>query len=205
MSLSPYPYPYARSVFLGYPFPVETGAILHKIAITLRILNLHMRSAFEPEFGDSLPKRILRPYNQSQFSIHWLNANEKKDFSGDVSKIEWLKYHLTVNPTTKSCSGFDCTAKNGALHILCHDKESNQEPWYHIIENEDEKIIEGLLSWFSTKSLTEETLRNPEDWDPIIQQTTESCKSCRQKEDLDRILKTGWNDYIEHLNNIMNN
>ena len=198
------PYPYDRSVFLGYPFPVETGQILHKIAITLRILNFHMRSAFEPELGNSLPKKILGPYNQSQFAIHLLNANEK-DLSGDVSKIEWLKYHLTVNPTTKSCSNFDCTAKNGYLHILCHDKESNPEPWFHIIENEDENIIAGLLSWFSTKRLTEETLRNLKDWDPIIQQTLKTFKLCRQKEELDRILKTGWNDYVEHLNNIMNN
>lgn len=196
MTLSPYPY--AHSVFFGYPFTNQPVEVFHKIAITLRILNLHLRSAYEPELGNSLPKRILRPYNQSQFSIHWLNANEN-DFTGDVSDIEWLKYHLTVNPTTNSCTEFDISAKSDCLHILCHNKESKAEPWFHFYCNTDIDLIWNLHSWYSSQNL-QETISI--EWNHIEKQTMDSFDRCSQKE-LDSNLQTGWNTYLEHINKII--
>jgi hypothetical protein len=196
------PFPYHRSVFLGYPFGYESVQVLHKIAITLRMLKLHLRSAYEPELGDSLPKRILRPYKQSQYTIHWLNANDN-DFRCDDLKIEWLKYHLTVNPTTYSCPGFDYSAISGNLHILCHNKELNSKSWNHIIysQDNDKELVEGLIAWFSP-DLKETIPSNPLEWSSIVNQTMCSFNLCLQEE-LEISLSKGWESYLQHINRII--
>jgi hypothetical protein len=145
---NPTRHPPEQSVFLGYPFLSSFIPLQNIIAITLVYLGFFLRSADEPYlFGQSIPQRILVPYRDSQFSIHWLESTYINDHINQ-DKIDWVKYHLTLNPTTLNNYIFDMATDSNYWNLVIHNKNSKIN-WNHIRIpiNDTDALIQEIMAW----------------------------------------------------------
>jgi hypothetical protein len=141
-------HPPEKSVFLGYPFLNNFIPLQDIIAITLVYLGFFLRSADEPYLsGQSIPQRILVPYRDCQFSIHWLESVYIADHANQ-DKVDWVQYHLSLNPSTFNNSIFDLTTNSDYYNILLHNKNA-KDAWTHIRKPTDKRddLILAIMAW----------------------------------------------------------
>ena len=193
-------HPPEKSVFLGYPFLNNFIPLQDIIAITLAYLGFFLRSADEPYLsGQSIPQRILIPYRDCQFSIHWLESVYINDHVNQ-EKVDWVQYHLTLNPTTFNNSIFDLTTDSGYYNILLHNK-NGKDSWTHIRKPTDKRdaLIQEIMAWsFVLPHLQDQLLPFSKDASKTLAKINSAL------EDFYKLKQTlrpnGWQNYLDIIN-----
>lgn len=194
-------YPPEQSVFLGYPFLNNNFIPLQDtIAITLAYLGFFLRSTDEPYlFGQSIPQKILVPYRDSQFSIHWLESVYINDHANQ-SKVDWVQYHLSLNPTTLNNNIFDITTDTDHYNLLLHNKNS-RDNWTHIrspTSNRD-ALIQEIMAWsFVLPHLQDQLLPFSKDGNKTLANINSALNTFERLTQNSRL--NGWQNYIDAIN-----